>query len=152
MKLFFRFKESWTFQQRTKTKQKSYQHSDSLLKEELAVLYKDFVSWLINFIFDTIHLDSSFGKRSQNLLILTTFIDIIGTTFPNEENCDPSDVMFDYETNLSRKSVLTLIECLWDTYVGNKNLALQLLFKISTKTFQKYVNSLFFIYITKDSF
>ena len=45
---------------------------------------------------------------------------------------------------LERKNILTLIECLWDTYTNNKNLALQLLFKIEAKTFQKYVNIIHF--------
>ena len=38
MKLFFRLKESWSFQIKTKNKQKS--NNDSLVREELAILYK----------------------------------------------------------------------------------------------------------------
>lgn len=97
---------------------------------------KDFINWLFNFIFDSLHLDSTFGKRNQNLLILTIFIEIVGVKFPND---DQEDIIFDYINSISRKNIVTLIECLWDTYVGNKNLALQLLFKIDILTFQKYV-------------
>jgi hypothetical protein len=38
-KLFCRLKESWSFQIKTKNKQKSA-NNDSLVKEELAILYK----------------------------------------------------------------------------------------------------------------
>ncbi len=69
-------------------------------------------------------------------MILTTFIEIIGIKFPIID--DLNNVIFDFASMLERKNVLTLIECLWDTYTNNKNLALQLLFKIEAKTFQKY--------------
>jgi hypothetical protein len=70
-------------------------------------------------------------------LILTTFIEIIGIKFPIID--DLNHVIFDFASMLERKNILTLIECLWDTYTNNKNLALQLLLKIEAKTFQKYV-------------
>ena len=75
-------------------------------------------------------------------MILTTFIEIIGIKFPIID--DLNYVIFDFENMLERKNILTLIECLWDTYTNNKNLALQLLFKIEAKTFQKYVNIIHF--------
>jgi len=74
-------------------------------------------------------------------LILTTFIEIIGIKFPISDN---DNSIFDFENMLTRKHILTLIECLWDTYTNNKNLALKLLFKIEAKTFQKYVNLYYF--------
>jgi hypothetical protein len=36
---------------------------------------------------------------------------------------------------------MTLVECLWDTYIVNKNLTLELLYKIDNEIYEKNVNS-----------
>lgn len=45
----------------------------------------------------------------------------------------------------SRQNILTLMQCLWDTYQGNKNLTLQLLMKVDNKLFTNYVSNTFLI-------
>ena len=84
------------------------------------------------------HLDSTFAKRNQNLLILTQFIEIIGYRCISEDNQSGNIMLFDFESQLEQSRVLTLIECLWDTYPMNKDLTLSLLIKIDKKIFEKY--------------
>lgn len=50
------------------------------------------------------------------------------------------EICFDFQSIFDRKRVLTLIECLWDTYTNNKILALDLLVKIDRKTYDNNVN------------
>ena len=49
------------------------------------------------------------------------------------------ETLFDFNKCFERKGILTLMECLWDTYVNNKNLALQLVLKIDNQLFKDYV-------------
>jgi hypothetical protein len=48
-------------------------------------------------------------------------------------------VLFDLQGYVTRQELFTLVECLWDTYVDNKNLAMKLLFLIDKEIFSKYV-------------
>jgi hypothetical protein len=127
--------------------------------------FKKFIATLIHFLFSSLHLDSTFAKRNQTLLILTTFVDIIGARCSEEDNnnissgsfihhshllikitskevqCSRIDesILFDLQEHVSRHELFTLVECLWDTYVDNKNLAMKLLFLIDQDVFAKYV-------------
>lgn len=85
-RLFFRFKESWLNMSKInlKWKKKSEQKNSEFL--QLNNLYQSFVRWLIEFIFNSIHLDSTFAKRSQNLLLFSLFIEIIGTRLTDANN------------------------------------------------------------------
>ena len=48
-------------------------------------------------------------------------------------------ILFEFNNHIDRNRLLTLIECLWDTYPNNKNLALSLLIKIDQEIFKKNV-------------
>lgn len=119
---------------------------------------KGFVEWLFEFIFSNLHLDSTFAKRNQNLLVITTFIEIVGASCIDGKSKKKTDqlslfshllnfylviigdvVLFDFEAMLERKHMLTLIECLWDTYENNKKLALDLLIRIEKRKFTENV-------------
>ena len=96
---------------------------------------------LFEFVFNSIHLDSTFAKRNQNLLVLTMFIELIGYRSTSEETQAEKaseKILFDFEKNLDKNRLQTLIECLWDTYPNNKELALNLLIKIDKSVFSKY--------------
>ena len=90
-------------------------------------------------MFNSIHLDSTFAKRNQNLLILTQFIDIIGYRCICEDGQNENIIsLFDFESQLGKSRLETLIECLWDTYPINKELALNLLVKIDKKLIDEF--------------
>ncbi|CAF0722657.1 unnamed protein product [Brachionus calyciflorus] len=145
-KLFFRFKDSWLFLAKQNVKSKKSPKNDCQIAQttfqNLNCLYKNFVEWLLKFIFESLHLDSTFAKRNQNLLLLSLFIDIIGLRLTDDNdkcnNNNHTEVCFDFQSIFDRKRVLTLVECLWDTYTNNKNLALELLIKIDRNTFDKF--------------
>lgn len=133
-RLFFRLKESWNFFNKPSNRVALESTSN-----HLATLYSDFIAWLFEFLLSSIHLDSTFAKRNQNLLILTHFIETFTGTADsnNNKNKDVKD-LFNASEFFDRKRILTLVECLWDTYVNNKDLALQLLLKIDNKLFEEF--------------
>lgn len=88
-KLFFRFKDSWLFGAKQNLKAKKSPKSDQNIQKDfqkLNALYQYFINWLLNFIFDSLHLDSTFAKRNQSLLLFTLFIDIIGLKMTDESD------------------------------------------------------------------
>lgn len=99
---------------------------------------KEFISWLFKFLFNSIHLDSTFAKRNQTLLTLTQFIEIIGYRCICDDGQNENIILFDFESQLDKNRLQTLIEVLWDTYPINKDLALNLLIKIDKKLFETY--------------
>ena len=46
----------------------------------------------MTFLFESTHLDSTFAKRNQNLIILTTFIDIVGYKCADEDNLNNNNI------------------------------------------------------------
>lgn len=102
--------------------------------------YKQFINWLFEFLFNSIHLDSTFAKRNQCLTIMSTFLEIVGSKCID----DLENVLFDFNEIFDRKRLLTLIECLWDTYVNNKELTLQLLNKLDRQIFEINVTAWLF--------
>ncbi|RNA06826.1 Thyroid adenoma-associated, partial [Brachionus plicatilis] len=136
-RLFFRFKDSWLSVCRLDFRSKNNSAQSNGQFPKLNELYKNFIQWLFDFIFDSIHLDSTFAKRNQNLLLFSLFIEIIGTRLTDANN-NQSEICFDFQRIFDRKRLLTLIECLWDTYTINKNLVLDLLIKIESQIFDQY--------------
>ena len=56
-------------------------------------------------------------------------------------------VLFEFNDMFDRERLLSLIECLWDTYEINKDMALQLLDKLDSQIFETYVEfSLYFLF------
>jgi hypothetical protein len=48
--------------------------------------------------------------------------------------------LFDFESLFNeRKRLVSMIECLWDTYINNKNLVLTLLLKLNKRVFEENV-------------
>lgn len=132
-RLFFRLKESWNFFNKP-----SNRAAPESTSNRLATLYSDFIAWLFEFLLSSIHLDSTFAKRNQSLLILTHFIETFtDTADSNNKNKNVKD-LFNASESFDRKRILTLVECLWDTYVNNKDLALQMLLKIDNKLFEEF--------------
>lgn len=119
--------------------------SETVTFDVVHIRYGNFISWLFEFLFNSIHLDSTFAKRNQSLLILSTFLDIIGSKCSSLlATSDHEDtVLFDYIKCISRDRLLTLIECLWDTYANNKDLALQLLLKLDKSHFRLNVSLIY---------
>lgn len=111
---FIRLKESWTSRSRTLARarnNRSYHNENQenaadaffALHHSYKVLivlqvtsfkmdcqffriFKKFIATLMKFLFSSLHLDSTFAKRNQTLLILTTFVDIIGARCSEEDN------------------------------------------------------------------
>mgnify|MGYP001810442314 CR=1 FL=1 len=135
-KFFNRLRESWLFGVRSAMKSKHYtaSYSDQLVVPSLHQLYTTFVDWLVEFTFSSLHLDSTFAKRNQHLMILTLFIEIVGQECQGEGGL----ALFSFRGVLSRQRLLTLIEMLWDTYLMNKNLALDLLLKVDKSIFEQH--------------
>jgi len=127
-RLLSRLRESWIFGNKAANRGEA--------STRLVSLYKDFIAWLFEFLLSSIHLDSTFAKRNQNLMILTFFME----TFDADNNNNNNDVkdLFNSNEFFDRKRLVTLVECLWDTYVNNKSLALQLLLRIENKLFEKF--------------
>lgn len=96
--------------------------------------YKIFITWLFEYLFKAIHLDSTFAKRSLSLTIITTFIEIVGSECSSE-----SYRLFSFNEMLSRDRLFSLIECLWDTYEINKDMSLKLLEKLNSQQFKSNV-------------
>lgn len=126
--LFYRLKESWLFQIRQQTKGMDNDF------ETVNNSYKIFITWLFEYLFKAIHLDSTFAKRSLSLTIITTFIEIVGAECSSE-----SYRLFSFNEMLSRDRLFSLIECLWDTYEINKDMALKLLEKLNSQLFKSNV-------------
>ena len=82
-------------------------------------------------------MDSTFAKRNQNLLILTLFIELVGFRCTSDDE-QGEQVLFDFKNCIDQNRLITLIECLWDTYPSNKDTALNLLVKIDKKTYDEY--------------
>ena len=51
---------------------------------------------------------------------------------------DIERVLFDFMNCINQNRLMTLVECLWDTYPNNKEIALNLLIKIDKETFDQY--------------
>lgn len=99
-KLFFRFKDSWLYQAKLYAKSKSkkaynkdydFTEVESLFRK-LNDLYKQFINWLFEFLFNSMHLDSTFAKRNQNLNILTQFLDLIGKRCSDEDSLNNNNL------------------------------------------------------------
>ncbi len=133
-KLFNRLRESWVFQMRTARKSPG---SESSL--QLRDMYKRFVAWMFRFLLDSIHLDSTFARRSQSLMVLTLFVEAFVSSDDNNNSNGDMKALFDPVEAFDRRSLLTLIQGLWDTYVNNKSLALELLLKVETDLFEVHV-------------
>ncbi len=142
-KLFNRLKESWIFHMRTSKRSPSCDSGGQLHE-----MYKQFVDWMFRFLIDSLHLDSTFARRSQSLMVLTLFVDVFITSDVNNNNNNTTTTSGDLKTLFNpvqafdRRSLLTLMQGLWDTYVNNKNLALELLLKVDTNLFEVHVSIL----------
>ena len=55
--------------------------------------------------------------------------------------CEEKMVLFDLQEIWDCKRLNTLIECLWDTYLVNKNAVLSLLLTIEVQTFKRNVSA-----------
>lgn len=131
VKLFYRLKESWLFHRRqlNKKAENNFESVDSS--------YRTFIDWLFGFLFSSLHLDSTFAKRSQSLNTMSTFLEIMGGARCVDE---PSQrVLFDFGTMFDRERMFSLIECLWDTYEINKDTTIALLDKLDSRLFESNV-------------
>lgn len=104
--------------------------------------YRAFIGWLFEFIFTSLHLDSTFAKRNQLLTTMSTFLEMMGGARCMDEQS--KSVLFDFvavfEHNpRGRERLFSLIECLWDTYEINKDVSLELLDKLDTRLFRTLV-------------
>ena len=144
-KLFFRFKESWLSSYKSlykmKLQKKSIEYSS--FEESFKKLnssYNQFINWLYKFLFNSLHLDSTFAKRNQNLSILTLLDEVIGKNLSVEDNLNNNErliELYNYKNHIDKRRLISLIECLWDTYIVNKNLTLELLYKIDNEIYEK---------------
>lgn len=96
----------------------------------------------MDFVFNSLHLDSTYAMRNQIILLLKNFLDIVGyrwSEIDSEDNNNSDFSLFDFEKILNRKRILTLIECLWDTYAINKDVILEILLKIDSQIYKDNV-------------
>lgn len=139
-KLFIRFKESWLNQAKARARGKRVENDESAEKQRfdnIDSLYKDFIDWMLEFVLNSLHLDSTYALRNQILMLLKTFVDIVGLECSvNDAKSSVRFVLFNLESHLTRSRLLTLIECLWDTYAVNKDIVIELLFKLDPSIFK----------------
>ena len=145
-KLYSRLKDSWLYQiklcAKATTRKADFEQIKSFT-QQFSESYIEFISWSLQFGFSCLHLDSSFAKRNQTLLLITTLVDIFGLKcFDDgllvEMLPETARVLFDLEASLSHEKIQSLVECLWDTYAANKDLSLKLLLKLGIETFSKF--------------
>lgn len=123
-------KESWLFQVRQLSKEAENDF------ETVNNSYKSFIEWIFEFLFSSLHLDSTFAKRNQSLTVMTTFVEIIGCKCPEDQN---KFAFFNFAHLIQRDRLFSLIQCLWDTFEANKDMSLNLLEKLDKQIFEKNV-------------
>ncbi len=72
-------------------------------------------------------------------MVLTLFVEAFVSSDDNNNSNGDMKALFDPVEAFDRRSLLTLIQGLWDTYVNNKSLALELLLKVETDLFEVHV-------------
>ncbi|XP_070579099.1 tRNA (32-2'-O)-methyltransferase regulator THADA-like [Ptychodera flava] len=98
-------------------------------KEEAKVqltLYKEFVEWLYNFAFSNLYCDACYPRRATALSILTLLQDAFTTKAKKE------GVEFSFWSQWTSVHVQSILECLTDSYVGNREMARKLLVNVPT--------------------
>ncbi|XP_077992150.1 tRNA (32-2'-O)-methyltransferase regulator THADA-like [Glandiceps talaboti] len=86
--------------------------------------YKEFLEWLCDYSFSSLHPDACYPKRTTALGILTLLGNIysVGTSHDKK-----GGVEFCFTNQWSPAHLQTVLECLTDSYVGNREMAYQLL-------------------------
>lgn len=100
--------------------------------------YRSFIHWLFEFLFASLHLDSTFAKRNQSLNTMTVFLEIFGSKCIDEQSQEKT--LFDFNCMFKQERLFTLIECLWDTYEVNKDMAIRLLERLDSQLFATNVS------------